>query len=171
MNSFRFPSSVFRLLSSPFRLPFSVFRLPAPRRSAFTLIEVLVALFIGVLLASVVGINVVRHMQESRVKTAQMQLRQLKSAVLLYQQEQGRVPTTEQGLEALVRKPTVPPVPATYPPDGYLDSRRVPLDPWGRPFVYVAPGPDGLPFEIITYGSDGEPGGEGHAADLSSADL
>ncbi len=140
-------------------------------RCAFTLIEVLVAIFIGVLLAGVVTINVVRHMQESRVKTARIQLRQLKSAVQLYQSEQGRVPTTEQGLEALVRRPSLAPVPANYPPEGYLDSRRVPLDPWGRPFVYIAPGADGQPFEIITYGSDGEPGGDGAAADLSSADL
>jgi len=145
---------------------------PRPRsRRAFTLIEVLVAVFIGVLLAGVVTINVVRHMQESRVKTARIQLRQLKSAVQLYQSEQGRVPTTEQGLEALVRRPTVPPIPANYPPDGYLDSRRVPLDPWGRPFVYIAPGADGQPFEIVTYGSDGQPGGDGAAADISSADL
>lgn len=144
------------------------------RRAAsagFTLIEVLIAVFIGVLLAGVVTVNVMRHLSETRVKTAKIQLRQLKSAVQLYQVEQGRLPTQEQGLEALVRKPSIPPIPQNYPPEGYLEGRRVPRDPWGREYVYAVPGPDGLPFEILTYGSDGEPGGNGDAADISTADL
>lgn len=143
------------------------------RRAAagFTLIEVLVAVFIGVLLAGIVSINVVRHLSESRVKTARIQVRQLKSAVQLYQAEQGRVPTTEQGLDALVARPARAPVPANYPAEGYLESRRVPPDPWGNAYAYVVPGPDGQPFEILSYGSDGEPGGDGDAADISSADL
>ena len=157
-----------------FQFPVSRFRRRRRTRhpaAGFTLIEVLVAVFIGVLLAGIVTINVVRHLSESRVKTARIQLRQLKSAVQLYQAEQGRLPTMEQGLEALVRRPTLPPVPARYPADGYLESRRVPLDPWGREYIYVAPGGDGLPVEIITYGSDGEPGGDDDAADICSADL
>lgn len=143
------------------------------RRTArgFTLIEVLIAVFIGVLLAGIVTVNVMRHLSETRVKTARIQLRQLKSAVQLYQVEQGRLPTQEQGLEALVRKPSIPPIPPNYPAEGYLEGRRVPLDPWGREYIYAAPGADGLPFEIITYGSDGEPGGDGDAADISTADL
>jgi general secretion pathway protein G len=77
----------------------------------------------------------------------------------------------EQGLDALVRRPDRAPVPENYPADGYLDSRRVPKDPWQRDFVYAVPGPDGAAFEILSYGADGEPGGTGDAADISSADL
>ncbi len=139
--------------------------------SGFTLIEVLVAIFIGVLLAGIVTINVVRYVTESRVKAARIQIRELKGAVEQYIVEQGQPPTMDQGLEALVRAPTIPPLPHKYPPGGYLGSRRVPRDPWKREYVYTVPGPDGQPFEIISYGSDGKPGGEGDAADISSADL
>jgi len=146
-------------------------RAPGARAAGFTLVEVLIAVFIGVMLAGVVTVNVMRHLSEARVKTARIQLRQLKNAVQLYQAEQGRLPTQEQGLEALVRKSDLPPVPANYPADGYLDGRRVPADPWGRDYIYVVPGADGLPFEILTYGRDGEPGGDGDATDISTADL
>jgi general secretion pathway protein G len=135
------------------------------------LIEVLVAIFIGVLLAGIVTVNVVRYVAESRVKAARIQIRELKGAVEQYMAEQGRPPSMEQGLEALVRAPSIPPVPRKYPEGGYLSSRRLPRDPWGREYVYIVPGADGQPFEIISYGSDGEPGGEGDAADISSADL
>ena len=143
---------------------------PASRKG-FTLIEVLVAVFIGVLLAGMVTVNVVRYVSESRVKAARIQIRELRSAVEQYIAEQGQPPTMEQGLDALVRPPTIPPLPRSYPPGGYLSSRRIPRDPWGREYIYVVPGPDNQPFEILSYGSDGEPGGEGHAADISSADL
>ncbi len=81
------------------------------------------------------------------------------------------MPTQEQGLAALCVKPSVSPVPEQYPEDGYLESRKVPLDPWNREYVYLVPGRNGESFEILTYGSDGEPGGEGEAADTSSSDL
>jgi len=141
------------------------------RAAGFTLIEVLVVLVILMSLAGIVSVNVVRHQSEARVKTARIQLRQLQQAVRQYQIEQNALPTTEQGLDALVRRPARPPVPANYPDEGYLDSRRLPIDPWGRPYLYVQPGRDGLAFEILTYGRDGEPGGDGDAADLSTADL
>jgi general secretion pathway protein G len=71
-------------------------------------------------------------------------------------------------LAALCEKPVRPPVPQKYLDGGYLESRQVPPDPWGRPYVFLAPGPDGEAFEIISYGADGEPGGEGENADISS---
>lgn len=141
------------------------------RKTGFTLIEVLIVLVILVGLATLVSVNVVRHQAEARVRTAQVQIRQLQQAVNLYRAEQGRPPTQEQGLEALVRRPAIPPVPARYPEEGYLESRRLPRDPWGNEYVYLSPGRDGLPFEIISLGSDGETGGEGDAADISSADF
>lgn len=141
------------------------------RNGGFTLIEVLVVLVILMSLAGIVGVNVVEHQRAAKVKTARIQIDQLKTALQIYQTEQGYLPTPQQGLEALVEKPTRPPVPETYPEFGYLDSRRVPRDPWKNPFIYMTPGRKGDPFEIISYGSDGEPGGDGFAADLSSSDA
>jgi general secretion pathway protein G len=139
--------------------------------AGFTLIEVLVVLAILLGLATLVTVNVVGRQRQARVDIAKIQIRELQNALSHYQVEQGRYPTMEQGLEALVRCPTVPPVPERYPPEGYLSSRKVPRDPWGNEFIYVVPGRDGLPYEIISYGSDGRPGGTGDAGDISSADL
>ena len=137
----------------------------------FTLIELLVVIAIIAILAGVVAVNVMNKPAEARVAAAKIQLKILKTAVQMYQTEQGAPPTLAQGLEALVRKPVTGPIPEHYPGDGYLDSPQVPHDPWDRPYLYLVPSRSGRSFEIITYGSDGEPGGEGEAADLSSEDL
>lgn len=139
--------------------------------AGFTLIEILVALIIMTILASLVGVSVLRKPGEARVSAARMQIKTLQTAVKLYHAEQNTFPSQSQGLEALVRKPTTSPVPANYPAEGYLDSREVPVDPWGSPYIYLVPGRHDEPFEIISYGSDGEPGGEEEAADLSSSDA
>jgi general secretion pathway protein G len=131
----------------------------------------LVVLVIIMSLVGIVSVNVVRFQAKARVDAARIQLKQLQAAVRLYQTEQGRLPTEEQGLEALVQKPATPLVPERYPDDGYLESRRVPRDPWGRAYVYAVPGREGAAFEILCYGSDGEPGGKGDAGDLSTADF
>jgi len=141
------------------------------KQNGFTLVEVLVVLFILMSLAGIVTVNVLRHQAEARVSAARLQIRQLQDAVQLYQAAHGRIPTQEQGLEALVRKPVAGPIPARYPAEGYLMSRTLPRDPWGNEFVYLAPGRDGLPFEIISFGSDGAMEGQDDAADLSSADF
>lgn len=137
----------------------------------FTLIEILVVVLIITILAGIVGVNILHKPGEARVSAARMQIQQLKTALHLYRAEQGRFPTQEQGLEALVRRPIREPVPEHYPEGGYLDSRRVPLDPWKNEYIYLAPGRAGEPFEILSYGSDGEKGGTGEAADISSSEL
>ncbi|MCS6771631.1 MAG: type II secretion system major pseudopilin GspG [Kiritimatiellae bacterium] len=137
----------------------------------FTLVEILVVLAIITILASVVTVTLVRKPGEARVAATKLQIRQLQTALNVYRTEQGRYPTQEQGLEALVRKPDIEPVPVNYPAEGYLEGRRLPADAWGNPFVYLSPGRAGESFEILSYGSDGEPGGEGEAADISSSDL
>lgn len=138
-------------------------------RQGFTLIEILVVVMIIAILASIVSINVLRKPAEARVAAAQLQMKQLQTALQMYRTEQGRLPTQEQGLEALVRKPTSEPIPPKYPQEGYLEGRTMPKDPWGNDYIYLIPGRNGEVFEIITYGSDGEPEGENDAADLSSA--
>lgn len=136
----------------------------------FTLTELLVVMTIIMLLVGLVSVNVVRHQREARRSAARIQVKLLAQAVRQYQLEQGCVPTAEQGLEALVEKPTSPPVPEKYPSEGYLESRNLPRDPWGRDYVYLAPGREGMAFEVVSYGSDREPGGEQDASDISSAD-
>ncbi len=135
----------------------------------FTLIEILVVVMIIAILASIVSINVLRKPAEARVAAARMQIKQLQTALHLYRTEQGRLPTQQQGLEALVQKPASDPIPPRYPPEGYLEGRKLPKDPWGNEYIFLIPGRNGEVFEIISYGSDGEPGGENDAADLSSA--
>ena len=140
-------------------------------QSGFTLIEILVVIIIITILASIVSVNVLRKPGEARASAAKLQIKQLQTAVQLYRTEQGRVPTQEQGLEALVSKPVTDPMQPQYPAEGYLESRKLPKDPWNNDFIYLVPGRGGEAFEIISYGSDGEPGGEGDAADLSSSGL
>ena len=140
-------------------------------QSGFTLIEILVVIVIITILASIVSVNVLRKPGEARVSAAKLQIKQLQTAVQLYKTEQGRTPTQEQGLEALVGKPVTEPLPQQYPAEGYLESRKLPKDPWNNEYIYLVPGRAGELFEIISYGSDGEPGGEGEAADLSTSEL
>ena len=140
-------------------------------KKGFTLLEVLVVVLIITILATVVGVNISREPGRARSAAARAQIGAFKTALQLYRMNHGFLPTQEQGLEALVRRPETPPVPQNYPDDGYLDSSEVPLDPWGRPYIYLAPGTRGQSFEIISYGADGEPGGEGEAADISSDDV
>ena len=139
------------------------------KQHGFSLVEILIAISIIVILSTVVGLQLVDIPQDSRVKTARIQIESFRSAVQIYISDNGVTPTQRQGLQALVAKPVEPPVPRNYRPGGYLDSRTVPDDPWGHPYAYLVPGRNGEVFEIVCYGSDGEEGGEGYATDLSSS--
>ncbi|HMP74145.1 MAG TPA: type II secretion system major pseudopilin GspG [Kiritimatiellia bacterium] len=141
------------------------------KRAGFTLVELLVAIAILSILVGIVAVNVLNQPSEAKVAAAKAQIRTLKMAVQMYKTDNGYLPTMNQGLEALVTAPTTPPTPRNFRAGGYLDSRRLPLDPWNNPYIYLVPGSHGQPFEIISYGRDGQPGGEGDAADISSADL
>lgn len=140
-------------------------------RRGFTLVEVLVVLAILMGLATLVTVNVIGQQRKARIDTAKIQIRLLETALSSYHDAHRRYPTMEQGLEALASCPKIPPVPDNYPPDGYLSSRRLPKDPWGNDYVYIVPGRDGRPYEVVSYGADGRPGGAGDAADISSADF
>lgn len=135
----------------------------------FTLLEVLIAIVIVVILGSVVGLNLIDLPQKSRRDAATMQIGTFKTAVQIYAADNGAPPTQRQGLAALVSKPTIPPIPANYRPSGYLESKSIPKDPWGGEYVYLCPGSNGEAFEIICYGADGDQGGDGYDADISSA--
>jgi len=140
-------------------------------KNGFTLIEILVVVIIISILAGIVGMNVLRHPGEAKVTAAKLQIKTFKSALQLYRMEQNRYPTQEQGLKALCVKPAIAPLPEKYPLEGYLQSTKLPQDPWNHDYIYLSPGRSQEPYEIISYGGDGEPGGKEEAADISSSDL
>lgn len=141
------------------------------RRSGFTFIELLVVIAIIAILSGAVALNLAGRAGEARITRAKLDIQQLQTALDTYRTDQGRYPTQEQGLQALYEKPGREPVPARYPAEPYLRGRQSPSDPWNSPYIYLSPGRKGEPYEIISYGSDGEPGGEGDAADISSASI
>jgi general secretion pathway protein G len=141
------------------------------KRNGFTFLEILISMLIISILTGVVGLSLYRHIRQAKIEAARMQIKTFQAALQMYRVEQGKLPTTEQGLAALCVKPAIEPVPQDYPEEGYLDSRQVPRDPWKRDYLYLVPGRNGEPFEVLSYGSDGEPGGEGEAADISSSNL
>lgn len=141
------------------------------RKHGFSLTEVLVALVIMSIVGSIVAIAVAGQIEQARISATEAQIRTLANAVRLFQSQQGFLPTQQQGLEALVQAPSRPPLAPRFPEGGYLESRQVPVDAWGNPFLYLIPGRGGEAFEIISYGRDGIEGGTGPDADISSSDL
>jgi len=140
---------------------------PAARRPAFTLIEVLVVVVIIAVLASLVAPNIFRHVDTAKSVAAQAQISTLGSALDAYRLDNGRYPTTEQGLAALWQTPTSEPRPSNW--RGPYLRQPPPVDPWGAPYVYRNPGdhtPNG--FDLSSMGADGQPNGTGDAADITS---
>lgn len=133
-------------------------------RSGFTLIELLVVLVILGLLAALAGPRVLGYLGGARSDAARLQLQSLEQALDLYRLDTGAYPTSQQGLQALVRDPGG--VRGWRGP--YLDAASVPLDPWGNPYVYRSPA-EGRPYELLSLGADRAPGGTGEAADVTSA--
>ncbi|WP_053843500.1 type II secretion system major pseudopilin GspG [Paracidovorax avenae] len=135
---------------------------PMQRKSSrgFTLIELLVVLAILTLLAGLVGPRVLGQLGGAKAKTAAVQIADLDKSLELFKLDVGRYPTTEEGLNALVTRPgSVSGWAGPYLKGG------VPTDPWGHPYRYASPGPNGG-IEILSLGADGAPGGEGEAADI-----
>jgi general secretion pathway protein G len=132
-------------------------------QAGFTLIELLVVLVILGLLAALAGPRVIGYLGGAKADTADLQVKNFKSALDLYRLDAGVYPTTQQGLTALVRSPGN--APGWKGP--YVDSPSVPLDPWGNPYLYKAPGEHGA-YDLYSLGSDKAPGGTGEAADVTS---
>lgn len=150
-------------ISSP---PRSRFHPQVPSsETGLTLIEMIVVLAIIALIAGLIVPNVIGRPDEARVTVANSDLRTVSAALKMYRLDNGRYPTTEQGLAALAKKPTTSPLPRTWPEEGYLTE--VPQDPWNNPYVYRSPGTNGG-FDLLSLGKDGKPGGEGLDADISA---
>ena len=118
-------------------------------------------------LTAVAGYALLPNLKDAKVKAAKVQLSVFKTSLEMYEADNGAPPTMRQGLDALVRAPETAPVPSNYRKGGYLDKLEVPLDPWGREYAYLVPGPAGKPFDVVCYGADGEEGGDGWDADIS----
>jgi general secretion pathway protein G len=133
----------------------------------FTLIELMVVIVILSLLAAVVAPKLIGRSDDAKVADAKVQIRNMETALKLYKLDSGSFPTTEQGLAALVSKPTVGKIPNNYKAEGYLENKNVPKDPWGNDYIYLSPGEHG-DYDLYTFGADGARGGEGKNADIES---
>ena len=136
---------------------------PLDPADGFTLIELLVVLVILVLLASIIAPRVIGYLGSSRTKTAKIQIESLVTSIELFHIDVGRIPTTVEGLDVLVKGQAK--IPGWNGP--YVVKREIPLDPWGRAYHYEAPGKNTV-FDIYTFGRDGKEGGTDEDADISN---
>lgn len=132
-------------------------------RRAFTLIEMLVVILILSILAALIIPRLVSRTSDAKIAAAKSDIATLSSLLQQYRVDNDKYPTTEDGLQAL----RVQPSDAPNWKGPYL-TKDLPMDPWGNPYVYQSPGPNGQDYEIISYGADGAPGGDGDAADITS---
>ena len=130
-------------------------------RTGMTLIEVLAVVVILGLLAATLTVGLSGRIGKAKHEIARTQLAQIAGSVEAFRLDQRRIPTSAEGLAALTS-----PADSAY----FLEAGKL-VDPWGKPYLYLVPGPDGQPFEVVTYGADGQPGGSGENGDLSSANL
>ncbi|NHN36682.1 type II secretion system major pseudopilin GspG [Pseudomaricurvus alcaniphilus] len=138
------------------------------KQSGFSLIEILVVLVIMGLLISIVAPNVLERSDDARIQKVRADFKAIETTLKLYRLDNFVYPSSEQGLQALVEKPTIDPVPRQYRSSGYLES--LPIDPWGRPYLYLSPG-ENREYDLYTLGADGVSGGEGQNADLGNWDV
>jgi general secretion pathway protein G len=138
---------------------------PLMRRAAagFTLIELMVVLVIIGVLAALIVPNIMNRTDDARATAARTDVNNIMQALKMYKLDNLRFPTAEQGLQALIQKPATNPVPPNW--KGYLE--KLPNDPWGRPYQYLSPGIKGE-VDVMSFGADGQSGGEGKDADIGS---
>jgi len=134
----------------------------------FTLIEIMVVVVILGILAAIVVPRLLDEPERARRTSAATQIRSFEEALGMFRLDNGYYPSTEQGLEALVTQPTIGRIPTRYKEGGYI--RRIPNDPWGNPYVFLSPGVHG-DYDLLSYGADGQPGGEGDNADIANWNL
>lgn len=136
-------------------------------RRGFTLIELMVVIVILGILAGLIIPRIMGRPDEARQTKARIMIEGIETALKLYRLDNGFYPTTDQGLRALVEASTIPPVPRNWREGGYLEKGKVPKDPWGNDFIYLCPGTQGE-FDLLSYGADGQPGGEGKNKDITN---
>ena len=137
------------------------------RQNGFTLLEVLVVVFIIGVLASLIVPNIMGRPDEARIIATKNDVRTIVSALKLYRLDNGSYPEAGQGLQALVAKPETGRIPRNWKSGGYIE--RLPKDPWSEPYQYLNPGLHGE-IDVFSFGPDGQPGGEGNNADIGNWD-
>jgi general secretion pathway protein G len=137
------------------------------RLPGFTLIELMVVIVILGLLATIIMPKILDRPEQARRLKAKVQIRNIQSALALLKTDTGSFPTTSQGLEALINDPGL----KGWKQGGYIEGGKVPVDPWGNPYMYLCPGIHGEDYEIESYGKDGEDGGSGDDADIESWNI
>jgi general secretion pathway protein G len=145
-------------------------RLNAARRSSagFTLLEIMVVVVILGILAALVAPNVIRRIDDANITKVKQDIRAFETALNLYRMDNFRYPTTEQGLDALVKQPNDPNV-RNWKPGGYVRSLQ--KDPWGNPYNYISPGTRGGDYDLYSLGADNQQGGEGTDADIGNWNI
>lgn len=124
----------------------------------FTLIEIMVVVIILGLLAGLVLPRILGQEEKAKLEAAKVQIRSLEDALDAFKLDNGFYPSTDQGLDALIKKPESGRIPTNWRDGGYLKPARIPKDPWGKDFVYISPGNEGREYDIVSYGANGEPG-------------
>jgi general secretion pathway protein G len=137
---------------------------PARRNRGFTLIEIMVVVVIISVLIGLVAPNIMGRVDEAKVTAAKADIATMSQALDMYRIDNGHYPSTEQGLQALVQKPSGSPEPKNWNPSGYMKKKELPKDPWGNDYQYMRY-PDGR-FDLLSYGADGREGGEEYDADI-----
>ncbi|HEY1405740.1 MAG TPA: type II secretion system major pseudopilin GspG [Spirochaetota bacterium] len=137
-------------------------------RSGYNLIELMIVIMIIGILAILVVPRLMDLPTKARIQKAKSDIASISLALSRYNLDNGSYPSTEQGLLALVEKPSSDPVPQNYNEGGYLEKKTVPVDPWNHPYTYRSPGDNGADYEIVCLGADGKEGGEGENSDIKS---
>ena len=140
------------------------------RQKGFTLLEIIVVVFILSILVALVAPRIIGRTDDARITDTKLQIKNFEMALKLYKLDSGFYPDTQQGLDALIEKPTTGKIPQKYRDGGYLEQKKIPADPWGNPYIYVSPGLHG-DFDIVSYGADGKEGGDGKDGDIKSWDM
>ena len=136
----------------------------------FTLIELMVVIVILGILAGLIIPRIMGRPEEARRMKARVQMESMETALRLYKLDNGVYPSTEQGLQALIEAPAVGELSRKWRKGGYLEKGKVPKDPWGHEYVYLSPGLHD-DFDLVSYGADGQPGGEDQNKDVNSWEI
>lgn len=139
-------------------------------RRGFTLVEIMIVMLILAGLAALVLPKIMGRSDEAKITDTKVQIRNLESALKFYKLDNGVYPSTEQGLQALLEKPATGQIPKNYRAGGYLESKKLPQDPWKNDFIYISPGEHG-DYDLCSQGADGAKGGEGINTDICSWDM
>jgi general secretion pathway protein G len=139
-------------------------------RHGFTLIEIMVVITILGILAALIVPRIVGRTDDARIAAARQDIATIMTALKVYRLDNSRYPTTEQGLRALIEKPEIEPLPSNWKQGGYIERSSLPKDPWGKEYQYLSPGLHGE-VDVLSFGRDGQSGGEGPDADIGSWQL